>query len=930
MGPTWVVLRSLIPPTPISFGHPRALIAAFHFCLRNVGGPFLLLVACSLCLSAPILVADAPYSKAGGENGVLEGERLVVQPDSLLLTGEDPEHGVLVSLVGPNGVRRDVTALASFRSATPDVAMVGGRRAQISARGDGRTKVEVTYDGKRVFLPVECRNMGERPEPSFLQDVVPILTKSGCNMGGCHGKLAGQNGFRLSLRGFAPEWDHEWLTREVQGRRVNVAFPEDSLILQKANGALVHEGGMRFKPGSRFEETLLRWITARAPGPTPSEPDAERLEVLPGGQLLRPGESQQLLVRAHYAGGRTRDVTWLALFFSNDEALLKVRPDGFVRALRHGEGSVRVHFQGQVEVVRFSIPFSADVSGADFSSASNALDGPVFAKMRDLCLPPSPACDDQTFVRRTFLDAIGTLPSPSEAAAFLADKRPDKRARLVDSLLERSEWVDYWTLQLADLLQNRKERDHDVRGSKGVRAFHAWLRSKVAVNTPWNEIARSVLLASGDTQAHPEVGYYLTVIGEKQRTEESELPDSVAQSFLGTRIGCARCHNHPLEKYTQDDFYHFAAYFSKMTLRRGASPRVDSQLLTLPREQDEQQKRAGEARERLMIAELEAVAIGEEAGGDEAQKRLKDRQKEVLDADKKLAEMRVKPPGVNQPRTGKMMAPQPLDRTVWEFAEGRDPREQFVNWALASEQFSGAMVNRLWKHFFNTGLVEPVDDLRASNPPSNGAVWTVLNREFVEHGFDLKHVMRLILNSRVYQLSSETLPGNEADTRFYTHYYARRLPAEVLMDAIAAATDVPAKFDGYPVGLRAAQLAEPGVTSYFLTLFGRSERVTACACERQGEVTLPQLLHLHNSEDLLKQINDPAGRLAGLLRNAGQEGDAEGGRVAESIFMAAMSRPPTPREKAALARSLAGAQRDAVFADLFWAVLNSKEFAFNH
>jgi hypothetical protein len=423
------------------------------------------------------------------------------------------------------------------------------------------------------------------------------------------------------------------------------------------------------------------------------------------------------------------------------------------------------------------------------------------------------------------LDALGTLPTPEEVAEFLADSRPDKRARLVDALLARPEYVDYWTLQLADLLQNRKERDHDVRGSKGVRSFHAWLRGEVAANRPWNELARTVLLASGDSISRPEVGYYITVVGEKKNVEDSELPDSVAQSFLGTRIGCARCHNHPLEKYTQDDFYHFSAYFSKMALERG-KPETGTKLSTISFDEQEQVKRLTELRAKLTEAEETALRIGEEPGMDKAKKELAEQQAKVAEVEKRMTELAKKPPQVRQPRTSKMMAPQPLDGTKWQFEPGRDAREQLVNWMLdtKNDAFSGAIVNRLWKHFFSVGLVEPVDDLRASNPPSNPELWAVLKRELVSSGYDLKHIVRLILNSRTYQLSSETRPENEADARYYSHYYARRLPAEVLTDAISAATDSPAAFAGYPVGMRAIQLPEPGVSSYFLTLFGRSTR----------------------------------------------------------------------------------------------------------
>ena len=762
--------------------------------------------------------------------------------------------------------------------------------------------------------------------PSFRQDIEPILTRTGCNAGGCHGKLAGQNGFRLSLRGYAPDWDYPWLATEVNGRRINMAFPEESLLVQKPVGDVVHEGGLRFKKGSRYYQTFVDWISARAPGPAAEELDADHLEILPGDRTMRPGDKQQLLVRAHYADGRVRDVTWLAQFSSNDESIVAIKPDGLAKALRAGETSVRVHFQGQVEVMRLTIPFPTQVAAEEFAVRQNAIDEPVFKKLAALRIPPSPLCDDATFLRRAMLDTIGTLPSPEEASAFLADTHADKRARLVEELLQRPEYADYWSLQLADLLQNRKERDHDVRGTKGVRAFHAWLHGEVAANRPWNELAKSILLATGNVNEKPQVGYYITALGEKTNVGESELPDSVAQSFLGTRIGCARCHNHPLEKYTQDDFYHFAAYFARTVLKRDRPENGGTTLYTMTREEQEQVKKIEEAQARWEDADEWARAFGEEPGGEEAKKNRADAEKKVIEATKRMDELAARAPSVNQPRTNKMMAPQPLDRSGWALQKDHEPREQLVTWMFEQGQgaFSGAMVNRLWKHFLGTGLVEPVDDLRASNPPSNPELWALLKAEFVQHGYDLKHVMRLILNSRTYQLSSETRPENATETRFYSHYYARRLPAEVLTDAISAATQSPVSFSGYPVGLKAVQLPEPAVNSYFLTIFGRSDRVTACACERAGEVTLPQLLHLHNSDEVQKQIQDGNGRLDALLKS-GTDADS-----VDTLFLATLNRAPSATEREAVGKTLASGERKEVLADLFWALLNAKEFTFNH
>ena len=560
------------------------------------------------------------------------------------------------------------------------------------------------------------------------------------------------------------------------------------------------------------------------------------------------------------------------------------------------------------------MPYPNTVTPEVYAERRSAVDGPVFDKLQQLHLPPAEDCSDAEFVRRAFLDTIGMLPTPEEVTNFKSDPSPKKRAALADSLLVRPEWLDYWTLQLADVLQNRRERDHDVRGVKGVRSFHAWLRSQLAAGAGWDRIASQILTASGDVRDHPEIGYFITVMGENRDVEKSELPDSVAQSFLGTRIGCARCHNHPLERYTQDDFYHFAAFFARTSLERVNPQKGGTRLVVQSREEAEQVKRISEAGKKLREA----------AEANKAQSERDDLQRQKEEQEKRLAELQSRAPQVNQPRTNRAVPARSLDGSTPVFAKGADPRANLAEWAIASPEFSGAMVNRLWRHFFATGLVESVDDLRASNPPSNAELWQLLGSEFRGHGFDLRHIMRLILTSRAYQLSATTRPGNQTDHRFFSHYYAKRLPAEVMLDALASATGVPDEFPGYPTGLRAVQLPDTGVASYFLTLFGRSDRVTACACDRKGEVTLPQLLNLRNGDELQKQLDHQSGRLATLLKNPDDH------EVLTGLYLSSLSRPPTGAERSLFQSQLGSDPRDIVFRDLFWALLNSKEFTFNH
>jgi hypothetical protein len=763
--------------------------------------------------------------------------------------------------------------------------------------------------------------------PSYQQDVLPILTRFGCNQGACHGKLAGQNGFRLSLRGYAPDWDYDSITHEFFGRRIDRAAPANSLLVTKPAGMSPHGGGKLFEPNSPASKVLTDWIAAGTPGIIPDEPVVQSITVSPGTQTMHPGETLQLTATAEYSNGQVRDITWLSQFFSNDPSVLEVSSNGLLTCLRSGESVVRVHFQGQVAVTTITSPFQQSVDAQLFAERRSFIDEHVFNKLAALRIPPSPAADDAVFVRRVFLDTIGTLPTPSEVQTFLNDQNPGKRTALIDTLLKRPEFADYWTLILCDLLQNRKERDHDVRGSKGVRAMQAWVREQVETNRPWDEIARDVITASGDSVSQPQIGYYVVSIGEYRQVEDSEVVSSVAQSFLGTRIGCAKCHNHPLERYTQDDYYHFAAYFGRMNFQRQESHKGATALIVATEEEARVQKQIAENESRLK-AMTEDQANKQGAELESLQKQIAEVNQQLENERRQFAELTTRIPRVRQPRTNQQLAAQPLDRSETNIAPGQDPRELLAQWMTdpGNENFSGSMVNRLWRHFFAVGLVEPVDDLRISNPPSNRELWTALNHEFVSHKYDLRHIMRLILNSRIYQLSSATLKGNAAERGFYSHYYVRRLPAEVFLDAISQSTLIPDSFPGYPVGMRAIQLPDSTVASPFLSMFGRSERVTACACERSGDVTLPQLLHLQCGDGLAQKFDDPVGRLKQIMNSFPDDKSA-----IEQIYLATLSRSPTTEEQASITAAFEGnEQREEAFRDLFWALLNTKEFAFNH
>jgi Protein of unknown function (DUF1553)/Protein of unknown function (DUF1549)/Bacterial Ig-like domain (group 2) len=726
-----------------------------------------------------------------------------------------------------------------------------------------------------IFLLMDGMAHSAETTPSFLHEIMPLLTKHGCNQGACHGKGNGQNGFRLSLRGYAPEMDHAWLTREFLARRIDTADPAESLIVRKAMGEVPHEGGRLFSKNSRSHQVMVQWLKAGMPGPSKNDAKLTGLKITPAAMLLAKDKKQQVNVIAEFSDNKKVDVTWLAKFAVADSSQLNVDADGMVTALRPGETSVQVFFEDQVAIATFTTPYQNPIPIASFPKVINPIDDAVFKKLSGLGIPPSLPCNDEVFLRRLFLDTAGILPNASEVTSFLADKTPNKRASIIDKVLDRPEFVDFWTLQLADIFQNRKERDHDVRGTKGVRAFHSWLHDQVRTNKPWDLLCSEILTSTGNTSENPSVGYFIVTVGEQREAHRSEVVASMAQSFLGTRIGCAQCHNHPLEKYTQDDFYRFSGFFSRLRLDR-KDPKDGVTTLFANLKEDEQKR----------------------------------------------------PLGVTQPRTGEFLTPRPIDRTAVETNKDTDPRLALAKWMTdpSNESFHGAFVNRVWKHFMGTGLVEPVDDLRSSNPPSNKELWAYLKNEFIRSKCDTRHLIRLVLYSQTYQLESGTVPGNETDTRFYSHYYPKRLGAEVILDAVSFATGVPESFPGYPEGIRAVQVPDPGIRSYFLSVFGRSERVTACACERSEEVSLPQLLHLQNGQWISEKMGNPKGKLKALI--ADNRSDNE--KIKE-LFLTTISRLPTEVETAALVKELAkSTSKDEFYQDAFWALLNTVEFSFNH
>ncbi len=714
--------------------------------------------------------------------------------------------------------------------------------------------------------------------PSFRNDVMPIFSKAGCNSGGCHGALAGKGGFRLSLFGYDPEADHLAIVKESRGRRVEPADPAASLLLTKPTTALPHKGGRRLDVHSDDWKTIAAWISGGCPPPRADEATVERVSVSPPETVLQPGGSAQLTVTAHYSDGTERDVTRWARFTSADETVAGIDQAGRVSVTGHGQGALTAWFASKLAIARVLSPQEREVPEAAFAEldGGNFIDTAVAAQLRQLRLPPSPAADDATFVRRAHLDTIGRLPTPEETAAFTADTAPDKHARLADALLARPEFVDYWTYKWSDvlLLSGAKLRPD------ALAAYHAWVRERVAANAPWDRVVREIVTAKGSSVENGATNFFAV------HQDPETMAENVSQAFLSLSINCAKCHNHPLEKWTNDQYYAFANLFSRVRAKGWGGD-----------------ARNGDGRRTLYV-------------GDRGE--------------------------LIQPRTGRPQPPAPLDAPALDPADPRDRREALATWLTAPENpyFTRAVANRVWANFLGTGLVEPVDDLRVSNPASNERLLAALADFLVKNAYDLKALMRAVIVSQTYRRSSESIEGNQDDHRHYSHYFPRRLMAEVLSDAIADVTGVRDSYgelllnDGstekvtVAPGTRALQLRDSAVKSYFLKTFGRNAREITCECERSNQPSLVQVLHLSNGSAVNDKLSAPAGRVSAVLASA-----AEPAQIIRDAFMLALCRPPRPDEAAKFGEMLAAAppeERRQVIEDMYWALLTSREFLFQH
>jgi hypothetical protein len=776
-----------------------------------------------------------------------------VTPPSVVLDNPEATQQLLVTEDGPRPVDR--TRSATYRVTQAGVVAIDAT-GLMQPVGEGRTDIEVSYEGMQARVTVEVKGL-LHPQPiSFSTQVIPVLTKASCNAGGCHGKAEGQNGFKLSVFGFDPHADHQALVAESRGRRVFAASPDQSLLLRKGAALTPHGGGRKLVPDGLPYQRLRRWIAEGLRYDTPDTAPVVGLEVEPAQRVLAFKGTQQLRATAIDAHGKRYCVTAEAEYDSNAGTIAGVDRRGWVQAGSiPGEAAILVRYMGQVAVCRVTIPRP----GVSFPRPpeQNFIDGHVWNKLERLGIPPSPLCDDATFLRRAFLDTIGTLPTAAEARAFLTDTSADKRAKLVDRLLQRPEYADYWTMIWSDILRV----DRDAVTPQGSVAMTRWLRRHFAENRPYDQLARELLTVRGSTTAEGPAAFY-KVLGTPEIVSRS-----ISQVFLGIRIECAQCHHHPSEKWGQDDYFALAGLFTGV------------QQKALP---------GGE------------MALVVHTGAD-----------------------------MKHPRTGKAVPAKPLGAEPAEIEPAVDRRQVLARWMTgpSNPYFAPAISNRLWAHYFGRGLIEPLDDLRATNPASNEPLLVDLAKHMRDLKYDLRAFTRTLLTSRTYQLTAATVPGNADDEQNFSHALPRTLPAEVLLDAICQVTGIPEKFTGWPAGYRAIQVWDNRMPSFFFQIFGRPVRFSVCECERGNEPSIAQALHLMNSPEITAKIRDKHG-VARKLADSQRPLDD----IIDELYLSTLARRPTDKERTLLLEALPKdrAERHAAVEDALWALLNTKEFIYNH
>lgn len=815
---------------------------------------------CQGCVVRWLTIAGM-LAAAGGRNLEVKGappspiniKAVTVRPRTVCLSGKNQLQQIQVTGTTDDGTAVDLTDDCQLEVRDGTIASLDG--TTLRGQADGRTALLVRHGARRVEVPVETAGLSEPPPLHFTNDIIPILSKAGCNSGGCHGKAAGQNGFKLSVFGSDPRADYTAIVDESRGRRLFAAAPQESLLVLKASGRVPHGGGRRLPTGTPDYELMINWIRQGAPWGDADAPVVESIVVEPAQRQLRLGAAQQLLVTARFSDGSTRDVTSAATYTSNAEVVADADQRGHVQSgTVPGEAAITVNYMGRIGAARILIPRQATM---DWSAPPihNEIDRLVWNKLSLLKIRPSELCDDATFQRRLFLNTLGTIPTAEEVRTFLADGSTDRRRRLIDEILQRPEYADYWAMKWADVLLV----DRKAIGERGAYEFHRWLRSQLARNRPYDEWVHELLTASGNSARFGPVNFFRAA-----RTPD-DLTRTVSQAFLGIRLDCAQCHHHPFDRWGQADFYGLAGFFNGME-RQSLSP--DREIVFHSGTQPAKLPLTGKT-------------------------------------------VPIRPPG---------------DASVKVPADG-DPRFVLADWVTSPENpyFARLAANRLWKQFLGRGLVEPEDDLRATNPATNEPLLDYLANDLVEHQFDLKALMRLILNSRVYQLSSRTNETNADDNQNFSRYSVRRLPAEVLLDAISSVADVPEKFSGMPAGTRAIQLWDNRLPSYFLDTFGRSPRESPCECGRSGAPTMAQALHLMNAPELESKVAHPDGRAARLAR-----GEQTVAAMTDELTLTALGRFPTVEERRVAERLFAASDRRQAAEDYLWVLLNSYDFLFVH
>lgn len=706
-------------------------------------------------------------------------------------------------------------------------------------------------------LPVEG---AERLPADFANDVMPLLSRYGCNAGGCHGKASGQNGFKLSLFGFDTAYDFDELVHRARGRRLNLAAPDQSLLLLKATGKLPHGGGIRLEPSGEAYQTIRQWIADGAPPPMPDAPRVVSIAIEPRERVLMTGDREQLKVTAIYSDKSTRVVTTQASFASNLDLVCAVNDQGLVTTGKQsGEATIMARYMGQVAVFTAILPHGSPRTEIPGFTPKNYIDELSIDKWKKLGLLPSPECDDVTFLRRVTIDANGRLPTSEEVRAFAADTSPDKRAKLIDRLLDSPDYASYFALRWGSILRNSALAGAD----QAAYAFHNWLKDMLARNRPYDEMVRGIVAASGEWQDAPAINWYW----QSRDDQLHQVTADTAQVFLGQRLQCARCHHHPYERWGQDDYYGLAGFFTRLGRKSFGQPPPYFASAT--------------------------VTTGEK-----------------------------------NPLTNQSPEPKYLAGAVAKFTAEEDPRHGLVDWMAQPENpfFAKALVNRLWGHFYGRGLVHEVDDMRATNPPSNPALLEALAKDFIDHKYDMKHICRVMLNSQVYQLASEPTEHNRQDQQNFARYYGRRMIAEVFLDSVDQATGTKTKFSGVASSARAVDLPHENFGSYFLDTFDRPRRVTGCECERSSGATLAQVLLLANSDDVENKIGDGNGKIANLLK-----AKREPAEIIDELYLGSISRLPTENERAAVLKFVASIKDpQEAYQDVLWTLINSKEFMFNH